>query len=133
MTSAIIVATSWKRVDDITMGEVRAVVLWLEIVSMVPHTRRSRILDLIDSGAGLGALAKGRSPSWNLNGLLRRRMALEVVAAVYMIFAWVNSHLMPSDRLSRERVVRGLIRAYMRAGSLRSSSTPLPLPSLESP
>ena len=104
-----LLAVSWRHREHINVGEMRGILLWLEFLSRVPAVFGSRVLCLTDSGVACGAAAKGRSPSWRLNGLLRRRMALEVACNISLVIGWVSSHLMPSDFLSRHRHVRGLM------------------------
>ena len=105
-----VVAVTWKHVDHIHLGEARALNLWLEVLCRFSHTRHSRLLDLCDSQSATGAFAKGRSSSFTLNRLMRKRAALEIAADVSIIVAWVCSADQPADKLSRLRKVKGLIR-----------------------
>ena len=68
-----------------------------------------RVLLLSDSTVAIGALTKGRSSAFALNRLLRRRLALEAAGGFTTTLRWVTSKVMPADRLSRERRVKGPI------------------------
>ena len=100
----------------------------LEILCRFSHTRHSRILDLCDSQSATGAFAKGRSSSFTLNRLMRKRAALEIAADVSVIVAWVCSADQPADKLSRFRQVKGLIKgARQHRKQCRASKADHPL------
>ena len=102
-------AATWRAADHINAGEIRATLLWLEVLARSPECRHLRVLLLSDSTVAIGAMSKGRSSSFPLNRLLRRRMALEAAGGFTTTLRWVTSKVMPADRLSRERRVKGPI------------------------
>ena len=107
-------AVTWKYADHIHLGEARAVVLWLETLSRVRAVRNSRILCMCDSQSATGALTKGRSRAYAFNRLMRKRTALEVTSLFTLLVGWVRSADQPADRLSRHRIVFGLMQAAWR-------------------
>ena len=103
-------AVDWKFKDHIHLGEARALNLWLEISSRLPLVRGTRIVNLCDSQSATHAFAKGRSHVFALNQLLRKRASLEIVANVSLLVGWVSTKVQPADRLSRWRIVQGLMK-----------------------
>ena len=61
-----------------------------------------RFLHLSDSQVVLAVAVKGRSSSRQLNRLLKKLGALQVVAGAFPIYAWVETHLNPADKPSRK-------------------------------
>ena len=92
--------------EAIHLLEGKALLRSVEILVKLPWTRDSRCLCLEDNQTVVGAWSKGRSSSWSLNQLLRRRAALELTSAVEVLLSWIGTQRMPLDRLSRERVTR---------------------------
>ena len=92
--------------EGIMMYEARVFLRSVEVIAKIHDTRRSHLLGLEDNAGVVGAWAHGRSPTWHVNALLRRRTALEVAADVSVAAAWCGTKRMPMDELSRERVVR---------------------------
>ena len=103
-------AIDWKFKDHIHLGEARALNLWLEITSRLPLVRGTRIVDLCGSQVATHAFAKGRSHAYAVKRLLRKRASLEIVADVSLLVGWVSTKVQPADRLSRWRIVQGLMR-----------------------
>ena len=68
----------WKLPEHIIAGELRAMLLWLEVLARELASRGKRLPLLSDSLVTVGSWTKGRSPSFLLNRLLRRRAALEL-------------------------------------------------------
>ncbi|CAE7407977.1 unnamed protein product, partial [Symbiodinium sp. CCMP2592] len=60
-----------------------------------------RCVNLTDSRVVLGAVAKGRSSSRNLNRVLRRCLALSLAGQKILYNVWVSTHANPSDFPSR--------------------------------
>ena len=105
---------AWRWSDHINLGEMRAAVMWGQVLAREPTSAERRVVMLTDSGVVAGALTKGRSGSWALNRLLRVRAALEAAGAYRLIPRWVPTHLMPADRLSRTRKVCGMCVGYFK-------------------
>ncbi|MDA8582911.1 hypothetical protein N9L68_01735 [bacterium] len=102
-------ACTWKSPDHINLGELRALIMWLEVVVRDLNSRAQCLVFLSDSAVAVGAWLKGRSSSWSINRLLRRRAALEIVGNVVTRTRWVPTDMQPGDRLSRVRRVTGPI------------------------
>ena len=102
-------SSTWRVPDHINLGELRAKIMWLEVIARDVHSRARRLLLLSDSAVAVGAWLKGRSSAWSINRLLRRRASLEVAAKVVSRSRWVPSEWQPGDRLSRIRRVTGPI------------------------
>ena len=83
------------------MGETRAVLKLLSVLSANVQCHRAKFINLEDNMACAGALAKGRSSSAPLNFLLRRRCAFCVGAELVLLAPWVESCKQPADEASR--------------------------------
>ena len=92
--------------QHVTIYEGRATARWLYLCLRIKQTERSRLYTLSDNMPSAGAFTKGRSPSWCLNSLCRRRLGLEVASGVSQVIGWEPTFRMPLDTLSRERQVR---------------------------
>jgi hypothetical protein len=92
--------------EHITQYEAKVLVRLTEILAKLPFTRRSYVLTLEDNQAVVGAMSRGRSPSYPLNQSCRRKMAIELASDVIFLVAWISTHRMPMDKLSRERIIR---------------------------
>ncbi len=97
----------WDRADHITLGEGRAVVKLLALVSQDVRSHRHRLISLQDSRPICGSFAKGRSTSSALNRICRVRASYAVAAELQVLLPWVQSDKMPADWLSRQ--IHGLI------------------------
>ena len=104
-----VMSATWHAEDHINEGELRATLLWAELLAREPHRRHTRIVDLSDSGVAVGALTKGRSSRFRINRLLRRRAVLEIAGGFVLLPRWVSTRIMLADRLSRDRRVCGVI------------------------
>ena len=60
-----------------------------------------RCVNLTDSRVVLGAVAKGRSSSRNVNRLLRKCLALSLAGQKILYNVWISTHANPSDFPSR--------------------------------
>jgi len=93
----------WQWKDHIMLGEARASLNALERYCRFPQTRRTIIPLLEDNESWSAATAKGRSPNFRVNTLLRRKAALEIATQTEMILPWVDTANQPADYLSRLR------------------------------
>ena len=96
-----IAAGRWAYPDHITLGEARAVVRLLELLAREPASHRHKVLSLQDNRPTSGSMTKGRSPSFPLNYLLRKRAALCLASRIKLILPWLESERQPADELSR--------------------------------
>eukprot|EP00971_Amphidinium_carterae_P188860 3749090-Amphidinium_carterae.1 len=94
---------AWREPDQphITYLECLALLNLLRRLSRDTSRFGMRCLHLLDSQAALGALCKGRSTSFNLNGLLRRVAAHLFLMRVTPLWGWLQSRLNPADAPSR--------------------------------
>jgi hypothetical protein len=60
-----------------------------------------RMLLLSDSMVCVGAFGKGRSSSFQLNGVLRSMLGYSVVAGIELCILWISTKCNPADFLSR--------------------------------
>ena len=97
-----ILAGRWHAPDHITLGEGRAVVKLLDIITRDPRCHRTRMLSLQDNRPIAGSFGKGRSTAPALNRLCRQRAAYCLAGEVQLLLPWVQSALMPADWLSRQ-------------------------------
>jgi len=104
----------WRQPDHITLGEGRAVLGLLEKLASKVAARRHTVVVLEDNEPWASAAAKGRSPAFCLNRLLRRRLALQLASAISVLLPWVDTLHQPADWLSR-------LRCSVLASSPRSS------------
>ena len=97
------------------MDEARIDVLELE--AMFLHAKRrmrelkgvgTRFLHLTDSQVVAGVVAKGRSSSRSLNGIVRRMGALLLGSHSYCVVGWVKTKENPADLPSRRFRIRKL-------------------------
>ena len=119
----LLLARRWARAEHITSGELRAGVVYLRAVVGaasrldVAHVEWL-VLTLGDNQVAISGLARGRSSRWNLNRLLRQRLALELASGICLLGAWCDTHHMPADggtrpdssghlRLERPTWIRG--------------------------
>ena len=70
---------------------------------------------MCDSQSATGAVTKGRSKAFSFNRLMRKRAALEVTSLFTLLVGWVRSADQLADKLSRHRIVYGLMQAAWRA------------------
>ena len=96
-----VAAGRWKYSDHITLGEGRAVIRLLDILTRSIRFHRAKVVSLQDNRGVSGSMGKGKSPSGPLNYLLRRKAARCLAAQLYTLLPWVESCRMPADALSR--------------------------------
>ena len=88
------------RSRHISLGEARAVLVLLRLLSALPAALGCRFLSLEDNMAVAGAWRKGRSPPFGLNRLLKRRAAMTLATGIVMLLPWIDTLRMPADRIS---------------------------------
>ena len=96
-----VAAGRWRRAEHITLGEARSSLQLLERLASQPSARGFWVACLEDNEPWSSATAKGRSPVFIMNSLLRRLAALQLVADVAMELPWVDTKNQPADWLSR--------------------------------
>ena len=105
---ALVKSLDWRVLDSyrfrkaghINLQEARAV-----RVEVVREARRSlqprRVILFCDSQVVVGALGKGRSSSYKLNGILRSMLPYFIGANLELVVIWVSTHCNPADFPSR--------------------------------
>lgn len=91
----------WRYGDHITIGESRTVVKLLERLAAWPSVHGCAIFSIQDNQPTACAMAKGRSPSFALNRVLRQRAALCLSSGLKLFLPWAESAKQPADELSR--------------------------------
>ena len=91
----------WKQEGHINVLEAQACFAHIRRILRDPTLRSCRILVVLDSQVLYFALGKGRSPSTQLNRILRRVMALSLAADVMLYPIWTISAWNWADRPSR--------------------------------
>lgn len=91
----------WRFGDHITLGESRAVVKLLNRIGAWPALQGRVIFSLQDNMPTACSMSKGRSPSFPLNRLLRKKAAICLAARLRAFLPWVESAKQPADDLSR--------------------------------
>ena len=91
----------WKTADHITLGESRTVVKLLRRIASWPQLRDSWVISLQDNKPTACSMAKGRSPSFALNRILRQKSAVCIASGLRLFLPWVESCKQPADHLSR--------------------------------
>ena len=91
----------WQYGDHITIGESRTVVKLLERLASWPSVHGCAIFSIQDNQPTACAMAKGRSPSFALNRVLRQRAALCLSSGLKLYLPWAESAKQPADELSR--------------------------------
>jgi len=89
--------------EHVTLGEGRASLALLERLAAHPDAHGFLTICLEDNEAWSGAVAKGRSPAFAVNQLLRRRTALCLATGIEFIQPWIDTARQPADSLSRLR------------------------------
>lgn len=98
------------RTYHINVLEIEALILAVRHMERSSVTRGSRVLVYLDSLVGLGALAKGRSPSRRLNRPCRKLAAYSLLADVELLLHWVPTDYQPADAASRRYAPRNASR-----------------------
>ena len=91
----------WKHSDHITLGECRSVVKLLSVLAPLSSSHAHLLLSLEDNMPVCGCTSKGRSSSYPLNSVLRRKTALCLACHWKLVLPWTDTHTMPADHLSR--------------------------------
>lgn len=91
----------WRYGDHITLGESRTVLRLLNRVSAWPALQGHVVFSLQDNMPTACSMTKGRSPSFPLNRLLRKKAAVCLAARLRAFLPWVESARQPADDLSR--------------------------------
>ena len=94
-------AGRWRHADAIVLGEGRAIVKMVRLLARSPRLHEQVVVSLQDNMALAGAMQKGRSPTRELNYLLRQRAAGTLSSGTRVILPWVETRLQPADDLSR--------------------------------
>eukprot|EP00438_Fugacium_kawagutii_P007847 Skav210112 [mRNA] locus=scaffold2194:65749:67815:+ [translate_table: standard] len=91
----------WRFEDHITLGESRSVLKLLQRIAAWPSLHGRVYFSLQDNMPTACSMAKGRSPSFPLNRVLRRKAAVCLAARLRTILPWVESAKQPADVYSR--------------------------------
>ena len=87
--------------EHITLLEMRTVLKLLRLLSQCPDHYDSLIISLQDNMPTACSIAKGRSPVFALNRLLRMKASICLRSQFRTLIPWVQSAIMPADELSR--------------------------------
>ena len=92
---------SFRQTSHINLQELRA--LRREVMKMSSTGRPLHVVQniLCDSQVAVGAVSKGRSSSYKLNGVLRGMLPYLVVPDIAMSLIYINTHCNPADFPSR--------------------------------
>lgn len=96
-----VLSFKWKKDEHINILEAQALMAHIRKILRDPTMRSTRILVVIDSQVLYYALGNGRSPSTQLNRVLRRLMALLLAADVSLFPVWTISPWNWADKPSR--------------------------------
>jgi len=88
----------------INVKELRAAMIWVR--RMARRCHNTRCVCLIDSRVVVGALARGRSASKELNRNLRKFIPMCLASNLYFVPLWVPTGANPGDPPSRGRSLR---------------------------
>jgi len=88
------------------VAELQAIELAVEFCARNVAHHDAQFLGLVDARSALGALAKGRSSSWQFLRVMRRIAAQSLATGVEFVPRWVSSEQQPADEASR-RFERG--------------------------
>ena len=91
----------WRYGDHITIGESRTVVRLLRRLGAWPQLHGRTFFTLQDNRPTACSMAKGRSPSYQLNRVLRQKAAVCLAAQLRVFLPWVESQKQPADESSR--------------------------------
>ena len=91
----------WKRADHITIAEARAMFKLCQVMSVCPNCRNLKMIALEDNLAVSGSHSKGRSTSWPLNYIHRRKSALLIAMASRLLLPWIETTKQVVDYLNR--------------------------------
>ena len=91
----------WRFGDHITIGEARTVLLLVKRLASWSGLHDHAVFSLQDNQPTAGAMAKGRSPSFALNRVLRQKAGYCLAAQIRLFLPWVESAKQPADKSSR--------------------------------
>ena len=91
----------WRRQENITMQEVRAVGLLGRHLARSQGDWNQRYLLMVDSSSTIGCYTKGRSSVWGHLIQCRRLLAIYVMTGIKFIFRWVSTKFNFADGPSR--------------------------------
>jgi hypothetical protein len=97
-----IISSRWRWAQHINALELHAVLSTVRWLASRPSTRRTRVVQLIDSTVALYAVKKGRAKSRALLSVLRVMAAYLLAAEISLIPIWIPSEFNPADAPSRE-------------------------------
>ena len=97
---------AFRRFEHINTQELKALVAEVKDRGLVLRGVGSRLVCLLDSRVCVGALAKGRSSSRQLNDCLRKFLGWRSLLRVGLSVLWINTHDNPADDPSREADLR---------------------------
>ena len=92
----------WKIEDHNNLGKVRILVLALRRLARSQKSWDKRVLVISDSMVAIGALAKGRSPSWPILRLCRMAAAVQLATGIRPYWRWIQSKRNHADGPSRD-------------------------------
>ena len=95
-----------RRADHINEKEARAAFTEVKRRARLRRNLGSRYLHLLDSSVAQGVLTKHRSTSFQLQRVVRRQCAVELIAQIKPIYAFVRSSMNPADWPSRRPYAR---------------------------
>ena len=93
----------WQFRAHITLGEGRAAIRVLQIISQFSALHNKTHINLEDNQPISASFAKGRSPTIGLNCLLRKRAGICAAYNVQFMLPWIETSRMPADEISRLR------------------------------
>ena len=88
-----VAAGRWRRADAIVLGEGRAVVKMVRLLARSPRLHEQAVVSLQDNMAMSGAAAKGHSPVFEMNRLLRQRRGATLSSGNRVILPWMETGL----------------------------------------
>lgn len=96
-------AGRWSFHDHITLGELRGVLKIVERLAANVGAHGKVHFSLQDNQVCAATMSKGRSASWPIMFLLRKKASLCLASALRLILPWVESKRMPADEISRRQ------------------------------
>jgi hypothetical protein len=97
----VVMGWAWQHPETITILECRAYGMTLRWRTRRATAIGKRFAHLLDSQAGLGASAKGRSSRATLKHCIKKNNAVILAGFVQPILGFTRSHTNPSDKPSR--------------------------------
>ena len=94
-------AGRWQFGDHITVGESRTVVRLLRMLASSTECHDKVVFSLQDNKPTAYSMAKGRSPSFALNRVLRKKAGICLASRIRLFLPWLESGRQPADEASR--------------------------------